>query len=70
MPVVRICVSISASERQARTRQDLAGVELRQSRLLADLPHEPQPGAQRRPVLVGGEEILPDTRRRARIGRG
>src|SRR5262249_21685046 len=48
--------------------RDLPGTELGQRRLIGDLSREPQFGAQCRPVLVGGEKILPDTRRRVRVG--
>src|SRR5262249_25063696 len=51
------------------TGRDLPGIELRQSGLIADLAYQPEAGAQCRPVLVGCEKILPDTRRHVRVGR-
>jgi hypothetical protein len=49
--------------------QDLPGDERAQRRLLSDLANEAQPGAQSRPIPIGGEEVLADADRNARVRR-
>ena len=42
----------------------------RHGRLTADVLHQANAVAQDRPVIVGGQKILPDRQRGARIGAG